>query len=193
MIRIATAADVPAMLDIYGPYILGTTYTFEYTVPTVEEFTRRFLSCTAQFPWLVWEEDGAVLGYAYGSAPFERAAYSWCGEVSIYLAPRAQGRGIGRRLYQVLEEILWRQGYRVIYSLVTTENTGSLEFHRRLGYRERATLEGCGMKFGRWLGVVWLEKTSNIVEIPTEKPVPWMSIMNNDENLGDILAIFPLS
>ena len=103
MIRIAAKADIPAILDIYAPYILNTTATFEYTVPSLEEFTARFENITSQFPWLVWEENGTVLGYAYGSAPFERAAYRWCAEVSIYIAPHAKGQGIGRKLYAALE------------------------------------------------------------------------------------------
>ena len=98
MIRIAMQADVAAMLAVYAPYVTDTTYSFEYTVPTLEVFTQRFISISEAFPWLVWEEDGKILGYAYGSLPFERAAYAWCGEVSIYLAPQAQGRGVGRRL-----------------------------------------------------------------------------------------------
>ena len=75
MIRIATENDVPQMLAIYAPYILNTTHTFEYDVPSREEFLQRFRDLTKQFPWLVWEEDGKILGYAYGSAPFARAAY----------------------------------------------------------------------------------------------------------------------
>ena len=94
MIRFATQADLPAILDIYGPYVLHTAVSFEYSVPTLEEFTDRFRSITAQFPWLVWEEDGKILGYAYGSLPFGRAAYRWCSASSIYLAPEAQGRGM---------------------------------------------------------------------------------------------------
>ena len=147
MIRLATHADIPAILAIYAPYIQHTTYTFEYTVPTAEEFTARFDAITAQFPWLVWEEDGEVLGYAYGSAPFERAAYAWCSEVSIYLSPRIQGNGIGRQLYAVLEEILWRQGYRAIYALITSENTASLAFHARVGSRHSFECKDCGLKF----------------------------------------------
>ena len=95
MIRIATTADISAILSIYGPYVLNTAYTFEYTVPTPEEFAQRFCGYTRQFPWLVWEENGQVLGYAYASAPFSRAAYQWCCEVSVYLHYGAQGRGIG--------------------------------------------------------------------------------------------------
>ena len=77
MLRIATPADIPAILEIYGPYVLSSTATFEYTVPTLEEFTSRFDTITAQYPWLVWEEAGKILGYAYASAPYTRAAYAW--------------------------------------------------------------------------------------------------------------------
>ncbi len=193
MIRIATVQDIPAMLAIYGPYIQNTAYSFEYTVPTEVEFTKRFLCYTAQMPWLVWEENGAVLGYAYGSLPFDRAAYQWCGEVSIYLAPETQGRGIGRKLYAVLEDIMWSQGYRVLYSLITTENTGSLAFHEKLGYRKFAEFPNCGFKFGRWLGIIWMEKRSNSVDSPIIPPVPWRSIVDNDEKLTNILDKLSIS
>ena len=96
-IRQATVQDVPRILEIYGPYVKNTAISFEYTVPTIEDFTRRFLDITAQFPWLVWEENGVVLGYAYGSRPFERAAYQWSAEASIYLCPEACGKGIGKK------------------------------------------------------------------------------------------------
>lgn len=192
MIRFATADDVNQMLSIYAPYVETTTYTFEYTVPSQEAFLNRFTNYTQQLPWLVWEEDGTVLGYAYGSLPFERAAYAWCAEVSVYLAPRAHGRGIGKKLYAALEEIMWRQGYRTIYALITSENTGSLAFHEKVGYRFRAEFPKCGLKFGRWLGVIWMEKQSNLVEIPSGSPVPWRSVVKNDEELADILAVLSL-
>ena len=192
MIRIAMLEDVPAILEIYGPYVRDTAYSFEYTVPTQPEFIRRFEDITAQFPWLVWEEDGKVLGYAYGSLPFKRAAYQWDCEVSIYLAPQAQGKGIGRRLYGALEHILFFQGYRVIYSIVTSENTHSLGFHAHLGYRKVAELPGCGVKFGRWQGTVWLEKRLDSVGIPTNPPQDWRSIVKNDKKYSDILDALPL-
>ena len=118
MLRIATINDVPEMLAIYAPYVENTTVSFEYVPPTLEEFTHRFVSYTRQFPWLVWEEDGHLLGYAYASAPFTRAAYGWCAEPTVYLRPEALGKGIAAQLYAVLEEILWRQGYQVLYALV---------------------------------------------------------------------------
>ena len=102
MIRAAEKADVPAMLAIYAPYVLETTITFEYAVPALSEFEDRFSAVTEKLPWLVWEEKGAVLGYAYASLPFTRAAYAWCAEPSIYLRSDARGRGIGKRLYAAL-------------------------------------------------------------------------------------------
>ena len=138
MIRIATEKDIPAILAIYGPYVEDTTVSFEYTVPTEEAFLERFRGITAQFPWLVWEEDGKVLGYAYGSPPYARAAYGWCAEPSVYLAPEAQRKGIGTALYAALEKILALQGYQVLYALVTSENGPSMAFHEKNGYSLRA-------------------------------------------------------
>ena len=193
MIRLATESDIPAMLEIYGPYVLETAYSFEYTVPTAEEFTRRFRHHTHYCPWLVWEEDGAVLGYAYGAPAFERMAYRWCAEVSIYLAPAAQGKGVGRRMYAVLEQLLQHQGYRVLYAIVTTDNGPSVAFHEAVGYRQRAVFEDCGYKFGRWYGTVWLEKRMVFVENPTNIPVEWERIVENDRIVPNILANLSLS
>ena len=193
MLRIATPADIPAMLEIYGPYVLSSTATFEYTVPTLEEFTSRFDTITAQYPWLVWEEEGEILGYAYASAPYTRAAYAWCAEPSIYLHPDAKGRGIGTKLYTALEEILELQGYHVLYALVTEENTESIAFHEKFSYKKQAFFPDCGWKFGRWLGVFWMEKRLNSVEIPTSFPTSWRSIGQKGEKSTDILAILSLS
>ena len=153
-IRPATAQDVPRILEIYAPYVETTAISFEYTVPTLEVFTQRFLSIAAKFPWLVWEEDGSVLGYAYGSLPFERAAYQWSAEASIYLCPEAQGKGIGRKLYTALEDILRQQGYRKVYAIITTANEATVAFHEAVGYRHTATFPDCGYKFGTWYGIL---------------------------------------
>ena len=193
MIRIATEADVPQILEIYAPYILTTTHTFEYEVPSREEFLARFRGITAQFPWLVWEEEGRILGYAYGSAPFERAAFRWIAEDSVYLRPEAEGRGIGRALCTALERILAFQGYRKVYAIITTENTRSLDFHRKLGYKHLAEFENCGFKFGRWLGITWLDKALKSVEIPSNFPVAWQTIVQDGQKISDILGILSIS
>ena len=187
MIRIAKSSDIPQILAIYGPYIENTTVSFEYTVPSEAEFLERFRTITAQFPWLVWEEDGEILGYAYAAAPYARAAYGWCAEPSVYLRQDARRKGIGKSLYAALEEILLRQGYQVLYALVTSENTDSLRFHEKLGYTTRAVFPGCAYKFGRSLGVSWLEKRLKAVEIPSAPPVSWVSIVSNNQINHDIL------
>ena len=187
MIRPALEADLPAILAIYGPYILTSTATFEYEVPTISAFTDRFRGITAQFPWLVWEEEGEILGYAYASAPYTRPAYAWCAEPSIYLRPEARGRGIGTALYAALEEILRTQGYQVLYALVTQENAASLRFHEKLGFRQMVLFPDCGFKFGRWLGLIWLEKRLKSVEIPTSAPTPWPTIRKDAQNFANIL------
>ncbi len=193
MIRIARESDVSAMLAIYAPFVLNTTVSFEYDVPTEDDFLTRFRSVTAQFPWLVWEEDGNVLGYAYGSAPFERAAYGWCAEDSVYLCPEAQGRGIGKKLCTALEKILFYQGYQRIYALITAENTNSIEFHKKMGYKLRGELPDAGIKFGRRIGVVWMDKAPDFVEIPSNFPRSWKTVMQDGQTFSDILDILSLS
>ena len=193
MIRIATEADIPQMLAIYAPYIENTTITFEYNVPSEEAFLERFRKLTKQFPWLVWEEDGKILGYAYGSAPFERDAYRWCAEDSVYLLPEAQGKGIGSRLCLALEKVLFYQGYRRIYALITAENKKSVTFHQKLGYTLRAELPDAGFKFGRWIGVVWMDKASDFVDCPSNFPVAWSIISQCEQSFSDILDILSLS
>ena len=193
MIRLATEADVPQMLAIYAPYVLTTTYTFEYEVPTEETFLARFRAITAQFPWLVWEENGQILGYAYGSLPFERAAYAWCAEDSLYLRPEAKKRGIGTKMLKCLEKFLELQGYRKVYAIITAENSVSLDFHRKNGYLCTATFENCGYKFGRWLGVTWMEKELPFVPFLGFFPISFPKLMQTDEKILHNLDIFSLS
>lgn len=181
-VRMATAGDIPRILEIYAPYVINTTYSFEYEPPSLEAFTQRFHRITQQFPWLVWEEDGLILGYAYASAPFTRDAYSWCTEPSIYLIPEAHGRGIGRQLYEALEDILRRQGYQTSYAIITEENTGSVAFHEAMGYHLLATFPRCGFKHGRWLGTIWMEKRLGFVDFPSKKPAKADSVVNIDRN-----------
>lgn len=171
--RIATEADLPAMLEIYAPYVLHTAISFETEVPSPEVFQARFRSHIAQCPWLVWEEDGSVVGYAYAGNAFERAAYGWAAEISVYLHHDYHRKGIGKVLYAVLENALRAQGYRIIYALVTTDNEDSIYFHEALGYQKAVLLQNCGFKFGKWHGVQWLEKRFDMTP-PTALPRPWM-------------------
>lgn len=193
MIRAAAEADVAAILQIYAPYVLTSTATFEYQVPSREEFLQRFRTITARFPWLVWEEDGTILGYAYASPPYTRAACAWCAEPTVYLRPDARGRGIARALYTVLEGLLKEQGYCVLYALICSENSPSLRFHEKMGYRLRAEFPQCGFKQGRWMGLIWMEKRLQIVENPSAFPAPWLSIVQNVEMFSNNLDNLSLS
>ncbi|MBQ2854865.1 MAG: N-acetyltransferase [Oscillospiraceae bacterium] len=193
MLRIATEADVPAILAIYAPYVRNTTITFEYDVPSEAEFLDRFRRITREFPWLVWEENGEILGYAYATRPFERAAYRWCAEPSIYLVSAAQGRGIGRKLYLALEELLKLQGCQVLLALITGENQGSLRFHEKLGYSLAGELKDCGFKFNRWLSVFWMEKRIEIVHNPMVFPTDWGVLGQDAQKICDILYNLSLS
>ena len=193
MLRIATEKDIPEILDIYAPYVLNSTATFEYDVPCRKEFLQRFFTITAQFPWLVWEEEGRILGYAYASAPYERSAFRWCAEPSVYLRPEARGRDIARKLYTALEWILEKQGYQVLYALITDENHPSLRFHEKMGYRQMVRFPDCGFKFDRWLGLIWMEKRLKIVHSPSAFPKPWLSIVQDAERFKNILGSLSLS
>lgn len=193
MIRPATEKDIPEILSIYAPYVENTTYSFEYDVPCLKTFTQRFYTITAQFPWLVYEEAGKILGYAYGSPPYERAAYRWCAEPSVYLREEARGKGIGAKLYTVLEAILKEQGYVVLYALITAENTVSVRFHEKMGYKIQAHFPDCGYKLGRWCGLYWMEKRVKIVESPSGFPKPWLSIVQDAERFTNFLDSLSLS
>lgn len=173
-IRTATEQDIPAILAIYGPYVENTAISFEYEIPTETAFLERFRRITRQFPWLVWEENEKILGYAYAAAPFERAAYQWCAEPSVYLAPEARRKGVGKALYDALEEALCRQGYYALYAIITSENRDSLAFHKAMGYHAIAEFPDCGFKHGKWYGITWMEKRLKDTTNPEEKPVPFL-------------------
>ncbi len=171
MIRFAVRADVPRLLEIYAPYILKTCITFEYDVPSIEEFTERFDRITEKYPWLVWEENGKILGYAYGDMAFVRAAYAWDADMSIYLDESVRGKGIGTKLYDALEKRLTDLGYHTLYAIITAENAASVRFHEKCGYRLEGTLRQSGWKFGAWHDVYWYAKRVRPAVNPEQNPL----------------------
>lgn len=170
MIRAATRADVPAILEIYAPYIRETAITFEYEVPEISDFLARFDRITEKYPWLVWEEDGRILGYAYADQAFARAAYAWDADMSIYLDMDVRGRGIGAKLYGCLEEIMTSYGYHNLYAIITGDNLASVRFHERRGYEHLGTLVKSGWKFGKWYDVYWYGLRLCEAENPGDAP-----------------------
>lgn len=156
-LRFAAPEDVPALLAVYQNYI-PTTVTFEYTLPTPEEFSRRVSSVSALYPYLVLEKGNKVLGYAYAHPIAERAAYGWGAELSVYLRPDAVGKGLGKRLYRALIELLRLQGVHTVYGLVARPNPASEALHAALGFRVMGVQQKAGYKNGRWIDLLWFER-----------------------------------
>lgn len=164
-IRTATEDDAEELLAIYAPYVEQTAITFEYDVPSEDEFRKRISHTLEKYPYLVAEENGKIAGYAYVSPFKERAAYDWSVETSIYVDMAQKRKGIGRLLYDRLEEILKKQGILNVnacigYPQIDDEylTKDSVHFHERLGYHMVGTFHQCGYKFGRWYDMVWMEK-----------------------------------
>ncbi|MEO1771741.1 GNAT family N-acetyltransferase [Candidatus Enterococcus ferrettii] len=173
-IRLANAADAPALLAIYAPYVTDTAITFEYEVPSVKEFTQRITSTLKDYPYLVAENDqGEILGYAYAHAYKERDAYNWSVEVTVYLSEKAKGQGIGKQLYQALETELSKQNILILTACITGGNTHSIQFHEKLGYQQVGVFKKIGYKFERWHDVYWLQKTIGQPAIPMKKMIPY--------------------
>ncbi len=165
VIRTAAIEDAEILLNIYAYYVKNTAITFEYDVPTLEEFKARIEKTLKKYPYLVVEKDGQIAGYAYAGPFKERAAYDWSAELSIYLAHDATGCGLGRRLYEVLEAEMKKSGFLNLYACIgypieedeyLTKN--SAEFHAHLGYHTVGEFHKCGYKFGRWYNMIWMEK-----------------------------------
>lgn len=168
-LRFAVPEDVPALLDIYAQYI-PTEVTFEYVLPSREEFARRMADFSAVYPYLVLEEDGRALGYAYAHRCAQRAAYGWGAELSIYLHPDTAGHGAGRRLYQALMDLLRLQGVQTVYGLVTSPNPASERLHQSLGFRLMGVQKKAGYKNGRWIDLLRFERPIGAYE-PVPAPV----------------------
>lgn len=167
-IRVARAEDAKNLVDIYRYYVENTAVSYEYMTPTVEEFQGRIEKTLKNYPYLVAEKDGKIIGYAYAGQFQIRKAYSWNAEMTVYLASDSKGMGVGPKLYTLLEEILKAQGVAKAVALVTRPNKedptyhyNSRDFHEKMGYRLTGCLECSGYKFGRWYDTLLLEKRLN--------------------------------
>lgn len=165
IIRSATIWDADSLLNIYKYYVENTAISFEYETPSVAEFKNRIAHTLEEYPYLIAEQNGKILGYAYASRFHERAAYSRCAEVSIYVDRDARKCGVGKMLYHVLEEKLQEMGIINLYACITWTDivdeyldNNSTEFHAHLGYTEIGKFHKCGYKFERWYDMIWMEK-----------------------------------
>ena len=187
-IRTVQLSDAEAILKVYAPFITDTCISFEYVVPSVEEFSQRIASISAEYPYIVLEEEGEIVGYAYSHRYLERVAYSWDVEVTIYLAPKVQGKGLGVILYDALEKLMALQNIKNLYSCITGDNVHSIEMHRSMGYELIGTFPKAGFKHDRWLDVVWMAKAIGEKENAPLPFVPFAEVESNkiEEVLGKI-------
>lgn len=180
-IRLIEPTDCAGVLEVYRPYVERTAYTFEYVVPTIDEFADKIQTITSKYPWLVAEHNGKIIGYAYGSTHRARTAYQWSPESTIYVAEDFHGSGIARILYEALLSILKLQGFYNVYAGVLMSNEKSVKFHKALGFYEVGIFRNIGYKLGAWHNNLWLQL--HLAEHTQEPPYPkaFLEMMNTPE------------
>jgi phosphinothricin acetyltransferase len=154
-IRLITEKDAGEVLDIYKPYVLNTIISFEYEVPTLEEFLQRINTNITDYPWLVCLRDNKIIAYAYASRHRYRTAYQWSPESTVYLSPDIHRKGIARILYETLLSLLKLQGHFNVYAVIGLPNEKSVGFHKALGFEEFGIFKKVGYKIGNWHVTHW--------------------------------------
>jgi phosphinothricin acetyltransferase len=157
-IRNATLADAPACAAIYAPYVTDTAISFETEPPGAEEMAERIAAAQRTHAWLVLEDAGRVMGYAYGGPFRSRAAYQWAAEVSVYLELGRRRTGAGGALYSDLFARLAERGFRTAVAGMTLPNDASVGFHRAMGFEPVGTYRGVGWKHDAWHDVAWVQR-----------------------------------
>ena len=170
-----TVEDAEELLEIYAPYVENTAITFEYDVPSKDEFEERIKNISAKYPYIKAVHEGKIVGYAYAASFKDRRAYDWSVETTIYVKNNCKRMGIGKVLYEVLEQELKDMGILNMNACIActpTEdphlNNNSVEFHTHMGYRLVGEFYQCGYKFRTWYNMVWMEK--QIGEHLTDQP-----------------------
>lgn len=156
-LRDCTVDDAAPISAIYNHYVLETSVTFEETAVSASEMAQRMAGVTAQFPWLVWERHGTVLGYAYAMSWKARSAYRHSVETTIYLSPDATGEGIGTALYQSLCARLRPLNIHCAIGVIALPNPASVALHEKLGFTKAGHFHEIGLKFGHWIDVGYWE------------------------------------
>lgn len=186
MIRLATVDDASAIREIYRPAIEDSVISFEAEVPTVEQMQARIAGTLQTHPWLVFEDEQGVCGYAYAGPHHPRAAYRWTANVSVYIDSRVHRQGIARKLYDVLFKILRMQNVRQVIAGITIPNPSSHAFHQELGFKQIGLYPSVGYKLGQWLDVSWWQL--ELVEKSEESPGEFLLFPSLvEKNLSDLL------
>ena len=159
-IRHATATDIPEIQAIYAHHVLHGTGTFEEAPPSVEEVDARFRAAAERgWVWLVATDASGLLGYAYFTQYRDRSAYRYCAEDSIYVREDVRGQGVGKALVAELLQAAEAAGFRQMIAVIgDAENIASVGVHATLGFKRVGLLRAAGLKFGRWLDVLLMQR-----------------------------------
>lgn len=179
ILRIIDDIDIAQVIEIYAPFILNTVVTFENKVPSVNEFKNRIDHYLEYFPWLVADDGGKIAGYAYASKYRDRIAYQWVVEISVYMHPDYKKKGIAKKLYEALLDILRLQGIYRIYAVIGLPNDESVKFHEKMGFSWFASYKNTGYKLGRWRDTGWWEF---VLKQADEEPAPPVFFPELDKN-----------
>ena len=187
MIRIARDEDAAAIHTIYAPSIIDGIATFETVLPGVETMRERIQTRLQHYPWLVWDEGGEVLAYAYAGRFRERAAYDWIAETSIYVRADAHRRGIARRLYGTLLDVMRLQGINQAVGVITLPGEVSVVLHESMGFSPAGVWRNAGYKLERWWDVGVWQKELQAVMCPPHPVTPFID-MTGSASLHRLLA-----
>ncbi len=158
MIRDATPQDGPAVAALYNPYIIDSDISFEEEPLSDAAMSARMAGVLSDYPWLLAERNGELLGYAYATRWKERNAYRYCAETCIYLRRGVEGQGVGTALYEALLERLPDVGIQIAIGCIALPNEASVALHEKMGYTKVAHFPGVGFKFGRWIDIGYWQK-----------------------------------
>jgi len=172
VLRLAKPADAEGILKIYASYVTDTAISFEYDVPSKDEFAKRIENISKKYPYLVCELDGEIVGFAYASSFKGRTAYMWNAELSIYIENKCCRLGLGHSFYSALIEILKLQNIQTVYGGVTVPNEGSEWLHKSMGFEVVGVYKKNGFKLGKWHDVAWFAKHIGTHITPPRAIVP---------------------
>lgn len=187
-LRIAQSEDADGILSIYTPYVEETNVTFDYDVEEAKVFCQKIDEMLVEFPWVIAEHEGKVIGYSYAKRHRDRVAYNWCAESSIYVHEDYQGKGLAKLLYEALLEILNAQNTINVYAGIAQPNEGSTMFHVKMGFTPVGVYKKVGFKNNQWHDVLWVHK---ILTKHPEKPEKYLPFSNNEvrRKAEEIIAV----
>ncbi len=175
-LRLAVLADAEAISRIYAPYVKDTVVSFEYDPPSADEIARRMAAMFCDYPYLVCQMEGRIVGYAYAHRLFERAAYGWNTELSVYVDQPCRGMGVGRTLMQALLKLLQMQGVASAFSAISVPNPASEGLHMALGFQKCGHFPGAGFKLGAWHDSCWYALQLTPLAVPPAPVTPFCQL-----------------